>query len=286
MGTYRRSYRSTGGLRFSHGRRSLRFGAGRSYSRGAMTLRRAARTGVGKGYHPYGRPGRPYSSIASDYKSVDVYVPPATLATSGGVSERLVLLNGLQAGAGFFNRVGRQIQMKSVEIMYEFDNDGSTNQDASRARLICFYDRQPNGAQPTPAQLLTGYDQAGTAITSGNPWSFPNPTNKDRFVILKDIRLNFPDTVAGGATESNSGFAMWAMNNQHDKGAQAVNALQGSFFLSMKDMMTTYTGVNDGTVGALQTGALFLMALVENNNVAGPTGWIFAASSRLRYVDC
>lgn len=283
MSTFRRGkYGYKSFTRASKFRRTMR---GRRM--GKAPISRAAYRVNGRGYHPFGQVGRPYSSVPQDYKMVDqaqaaTAIPGGASGTGAGLQ---VFLNGVVVGAGFYNRVGRQICMKSLELMYEFSptNSNVAAQPDLRTRILIYYDRQPNNAAPTIAQVLTTYNSHGTAFS--NVWSFSNPTMKDRFVILRDIRLVLPPIGANGVLVTDSPFQR-LVNNEHSKGADQINAMSGSIFLPLKDLMSTYSASTDpAVIGDCTTGALFVHYVTEDSSAATPA-WQVRTSARLRYIDC
>ena len=103
----------------------------------------------------------------------------------------LVTPNLVQSGAGFYNRIGRRIEMKSLHLTGLIHSTGK-QADQDYCRLLVVYDRQTNGALPAASDILKDYDQSGSSSTG--VFSGINPDNRERFVILADYRLAMPGT--------------------------------------------------------------------------------------------
>lgn len=95
-----------------------------------------------------------------------------------------ILLNGIARGDEAFERTGRQITMKSVQIRMLVRSPtaviSSAFQSLCAVRFILFVDRQANATTPTMAQLLTDTG-VGQACASNY-----NPEYKRRFYVLAD----------------------------------------------------------------------------------------------------
>jgi len=85
-------------------------------------------------------------------------------------------MNGVATGTDYTNRIGRKLVMKSIYFKGVIAPSGVTNPGGDHLRTILLYDKQTNGAAPTPADILTVVD----------PTSPMNLNNRDRFIVLKD----------------------------------------------------------------------------------------------------
>lgn len=221
-----------------------------------------------------------YSSIPGvlvdkkpEVKSVDIQQDGLILAT---LAPQFRLLNGIQEGSSFYNRIGRKIAMKSLHFTgYIHRGGGFGGEQGDFIRWMLIYDRQANGALPTAADLLTNYDQQGTTLS--NALSGLNLNNADRFVVLRDKRiytaqrqkvtLSAPtDTVYG------AGF----INYQND---WTINE-----FVDLKGLEVHYkSSTNPSDIGDIATGALyFVYGIVTTGGVDAYEAQI---NSRLRYWD-
>jgi len=169
---------------------------------------------------------------------------PAT--AFAGITE----LNCVQQGATAYNRIGTKIMIKSIKVDADLILKGSAPT-GNTARLMIVYDRQPNGAFPAVANILSMNVSGAPVFNSGI-----NMANRSRFTILRNQVVNFD-------------------NN----GEQSYH---WSTFVKTK--LETQFGSNAGNIGDIQTGAIYLVAFTY---VSGATMFVdlLTASSRIRYFD-
>ena len=138
----------------------------------------------------------------AEIKAIDI--PDGTYGFNRPNAGLVSLLNGVQTGTGFFNRIGSRIEMKSLRIRGFIYYALTSIQD--QIRMIIVYDRQPTGALPAPTVILQTRDQAGAATNPGS--SEINLDNRDRFTILRDIQLQMPScTVAAGVLTNGPAYS-------------------------------------------------------------------------------
>jgi len=107
-----------------------------------------------------------------DYSLTDLAIVPTTFWTP------VTLLNSIDQGTTSSQRVGRKVQLKSIQMRWAFGFDNNFS-----SRLLVVYDRDCNGVTPTMADIL-------------GPAAFPRMTapmnlaNTDRFVVLHDEIVN------------------------------------------------------------------------------------------------
>jgi len=179
---------------------------------------------------------------AGEFKSVDVTGTPATDTASG-----VLLLNGMARGDEIFERNGREVTMKSIQLTCQNNVTTGTGVDQTH-RVLLVYDRQANGAALTAAQVLTAV----------NVFSPRNLENRRRFKILMDKKLTLN---ASGEPGSNR---VW------------------TYYRRLRHPITFNAG-DAGTVADITTGSLYLV--VVGNAAAGPTAGTTTVNSRLRYQD-
>lgn len=202
----------------------------------------------------------------SEIKAIDIFQANYAFRTIAGTPPN-VLLNAVQTGAGFFNRVGSRIEMKSLHIRGLINNVATGTQD--QGRIIVIYDRQPNGAMPVISDILRARDQTGAATTSGT--SEINLDNRDRFVIVRDYTVVLP-SVTNTAGVLTNGPAYPGDDEQLD-----VN-----IFIRLKGLSTHYLSTtNPATIADIGTGALSCWFVSMNTNAA----WQASLGFRLRYHD-
>lgn len=208
----------------------------------------------------------PGGNIGQEVKAVDIADAPLSLNSTGAVAP----LNLVRAGASYFNRVGRKINMKSIRVtFYTVPIRAQTNVDY--ARVILFYDKQTNGALPLIGDLLQTTDQAGTNSLTNQ--SGINLNNRERFVILRDERIYLP-SVTGGAAPFTVG----------DFYPQNCDVGKYDWFVKLKGLETQYRADSaPSVIGDISTGGLFLATL--GDFAAGGEGWQLQVESRLRFWD-
>lgn len=208
-----------------------------------------------------------FAARGSEIKAIDI----ATVAYAfrlPATATNVILLNGVQTGTGFFNRVGSRIEMKNLHIRgyvrYAATNGGSV------LRMLIVYDRQPVGALPTISDVLQTRDQSGTATTAGA--SEINLDNRDRFTIVRDMEYYAPPcTYTGGVLTNGPQFP-----GQDDK-QWDVNE-----FIKLKELATHFKSTaNPATITDISTGALYAFFVTSGTDSALE----FAGGFRLRYND-
>jgi len=189
-------------------------------------------------------------SIAGPYGILGYDVPP-TGAEPGVAFTGITCLNEVQQGATSFNRIGAKILIKSVDFRTTLFHGGS-GPTAQYARLMLVWDKQPNGAFPAFADILSDNISTAPALSSGL-----NMANKDRFTILRN--QTFACDVAGSS------------------GAQEVKWF-------VKTRIETMYKANTGAIGDITTGAIYFVAV---SGGSGAVNYITLqhTQSRIRYYD-
>ncbi len=233
----------------------------RSYDKTTSTKTFKKKKGVSKGDYQKGR--ELARTPKQELKAYDV----AQLTTGFNTAGVFTCLNAPVNGSELYQRVGRKIYMKSIHIR-GFIVNGTTSASQDMARIIVFFDSQPNAAAGTLAALLQ--DSNAGAATSGT--SEINLVNRQRFKILRDYQMIIPPATNTAGVITNVGV--------YD---QAEKTFAIDMFIKLKGLETVYNGTNGGTIADITSGSLFIVTL---NNVAGNTGnWGFTFGTRLRYYD-
>jgi len=224
-----------------------------------------------------------YSQIASvvrgmgirgETKSVDVQEKLSVFQTNTGAVGNL--LNGTQEGAGFWNRIGRKIAMKSLTIRGQIISNAGVpvSYQPETLRYIIYYDKQPNGLAATWDQIVKSYTDAG-AVAS-NTLDGLNLDNRDRFVVLRDRHIAMPGTgPIGQPATAPYGTSIGTLGGGSD-GAAIVKE-----YIKLKNLETQYNGTsNPATVATIATGSL---SIIFQGDVGGQ--WTLEYASRLRFTD-
>jgi len=156
----------------------------------------------------------PFKGVSPEAKNRDTAGSIGVL--QGTNWSELDLLNPITSGATASDRIGRNVQLKSVLFRWNFSTN---NQYATRIVLI--YDREPNLVLPDVSEIY--------ASTGGTGFNTPlNLANGNRFVILHDEIVN----------------PQWAGGNTAGKVYRKLN-------LPMKFTNTSSTDISTITEGAI-----------------------------------
>lgn len=201
----------------------------------------------------------------SELKSVDVNAISLTFDTTGNFQ----VLNIPVTGASFYNRVGNEIMMKSLHLVGQLTLTNNIATSNEYLRLMVIYDRQPNGAMPTTADVITSYNSAGAF--SSLVKDHLNPNNFDRFKVLMDNRLHIPLDSTGVLAKNDAAIFDYTKNE--------VNINR---FIKLRGLSTKYKA-SAGAIGDIISGSLLLFAF---GNIPNATAaYNFNGTARLRFVD-
>jgi len=205
-------------------------------------------------------------SKASEVKAVDT-LPAVFGFTRPPAGGSVQLLNGVQTGAAFYNRIGSKIEMKSLHIRGDIYYALTSIQDV--VRILVVYDRQPNGATPPLTTILQDRDQSGNISQDGV--CEINLDFRERFQIVRDIEVFVPSATVTAGVLTN--------------GPQQVNdtkCFNINEFIKLRGLVTHYgSTANPCTIANINTGALFVyfVGATQDSTVG------FRGGFRLRYND-
>jgi len=208
------------------------------------------------------------SSRSPEVKSLDVPSATYTLNTTAVVTP----LNLIQTGSSYFDRIGRRIEMKNVRISGVVRPIRTQNAvGGDYVRICVVYDRQTNGALPSLADVFQTTDQNGANTSTS--FSGVNLNNRDRFTILRDLRIVPPNITITAGSPSLIGVV--------DPVEPMTNI---DFFIRLKGLTTQYKADSaPAVIGDIATGGLFLITF--GFLASGSEGWSTTLESRLRYND-
>lgn len=216
---------------------------------------------IGKSYRDYNQVV--LRSTGTEVKTVDVTnggAPPMSTVVSTTFTSNI--LNFIGTGSDIYQRVGRKICMKSLNIRGRFAPSGNPSQN-DYVRIMVVYDRQNNAAAgPAVGDIFLGQDAAG--LTSSTPFDFKNINNSSRYKVLMDKKYSYPQN---GATFNDSVFR----DNHQTPHFNEYIKLHGA-----ECQWTAGSNLPD-------SGALFLCTLGTVALAAAPC--TFQWVSRLRYTD-
>ncbi len=185
------------------------------------------------------------------------------------------LLNGVQRGNGYFNRIGNKLRMKSVRLRGQFnytykDQATTGNIDEQVVRMVVIWDKRPGAAIPTYDEVFQESDEAGTQ--TANFLSDVKFEHTTRFQVLRDVVQRMPVNYFPRAVG----------------GTQDRNTVKVPFdeFVKLKGREVQLDGTaNPMTSANITTGALFIY-FRASAGVANTADVSIAQSHyRLRYYD-
>lgn len=216
---------------------------------------------------PFSKSPAALRSHRPEIKTVDVNQVVHTLSTAGNVT----LLNGLIEGVDANQRVGRRVNLKSIKIHMWWATSATPAAIVdTHCRYILVYDRQPNGAAPTWPDIMQNINVA--SATASDSMSNPNPTNFDRFLILRDGQRSYvPSTIALAPhqpAQDDSSFV-----KQTEQWYVKLNGLESTYI----------AGAGAGTIADFRTGSLYFFTL--GSNAAANSVVTCTITARCRYSD-
>lgn len=201
-----------------------------------------------------------------EVKSVDIVNPNlSNVLGNFSLNTTVVLtpLNTLFPGSARWQRIGRKINLKSLEITGHLVPIASVAF-PSWARIMVVYDKQPNGALPTIDDILLSQVTAATDSNVSTVLSMINLNNRERFEIIRDMKFkvgptnsaNYPDCYDGG---------------------KAITS-----YIPLGNRETVYKA-DAGSIGDIATGSLLFITF--GNQASGAAPFVFQGTLRLRYLD-
>jgi len=191
-----------------------------------------------------------------------------TGAVTGEGAKGGIILNDILQGAAEYQRIGRKVRNKSVQIKLSIYPGDSADEHSHPIRVLLVWDKSPNGVAPARNDILNSavYETGEMYVATDEvgAWaSFKSLRNADRFEILRDYTFQTPTLKAGNyvaSTTSEWKFLDW--------------------YVPLKGRETTYASSAQG-IGSIATGALYLLIMSDSQL----THWVNDCGTRLRYED-
>ena len=196
----------------------------------------------------------------TERKVIDINTTSYAIESTG---TQLQLLNGCVPGSQNYNRIGRKIFMRSLQIRGDVSLTDTTAGKGVVCRMVIVYDKQSNGSAPTWANIMTSQNIAGT--TASDCFAMVNLDNRDRFVIIRD-QLYIPGEIDATAGQS---YAI-------GPGVIILNE-----YIPLK-LETLYNGGSAGTIGDITSGSLYAFWIANAANASGVTAHV---AFRIRFED-
>ncbi len=188
---------------------------------------------------------RAWAAVDKEVKFVDQFF--AAVAAPQPSSSTPSVMNLLAEGSSQDQRIGEQVTMKMIQLRLTFIKDAGNTQPSTTIRAILVWDRQPNGALATSANILEN-----PALVGGNEdvniMSQHNAQTRARFQFLFD--------------------KTFTMNDGHN----AHRTMKWTVKLSNRKVQ--YNGAGAG-IGNINTGALLFLVMgnvTDGGNVSAISG--------------
>lgn len=210
-------------------------------------------------------PPAAFFPMGSEIKAIDIAIAQAFRLPA---TNSCNLVNGIQTGAAFYNRVGSRVEMKNLHIRGQITYAATAT--VAMLRMMVVYDRQPTGALPVVSDIIQTRDQTGAATTSGS--SEINLDNRDRFSIIRDMQFYQPPVTYTAGVLTNGPQFPGNDNQQWD-----VNE-----FIRLRELGTHFkSSSNPTTIADIATGALYIYFITNGSDNTVQ----FQGGIRLRYHD-
>ena len=173
------------------------------------------------------------------------------------------LLNGILAGTGPSQMIGRRITIKSILLNYSVNNIAATSGNLTTynpevIRVVLVYDKEPQSTKP----LVTD------VFSTNSPVGPMNLANSSRFLVLYDQRhsMGCQNVLTGGATYANTTGPLTAFGTKYLKVALPMEGPSSA-----------------GGIAGINTGAIWFYAVSDSPNANGNATVTYY--SRIRYYD-
>lgn len=187
------------------------------------------------------------SAMSPELKYVDTAISQVC-DTTGAIT----LLNTVPQGAGESARIGRKINIRSIECHLRTGAEATTVVNQFRWMLV--YDRQPNKALAAITDVLNSVD----------PNALKNDQNRERFLVIKDKtgKVIGNNTTAGQQTDC------------------TINVFK---YYKRCKLPVVYGTAGTGAIGDITTGALLLLTCGQQ--AAGTSDNNLVGNVRIRFDD-
>lgn len=182
----------------------------------------------------------------SDTKGVDTSVATAVISSTN--TNHMSLVNGLAAGSGSYNRIGRKAKMHSLRVRGNWRHvmgpSGGGVATGGILRMVVVWDRQPSGAQPTFDTIFGHQTSDGTEV-GATVLAPPKFDNMRRFKVLRDKTF----TSAPGRNYTGRVSQSFALSTTGTRTALLQNASGAAALLTTGTRTTSYGDADtDGTL--------------------------------------
>ena len=212
-----------------------------------------------------------FSGAQNNVYTVDT--EPLQMLNISSSTDVVQSLSNIQQGAGISQRIGNKVSLKSLRLRLRLTPNGPVNDtQVSHARVILFYDRQPNGGYLNVSQIL-GQSLQSNTVAAGTVDDNLNPNLMDRIQIIRDWTFCMPPydaaALANVVGPTGTGDDMpWHINE----------------YIKLNDLECCYNATsNPGVIANSTTGSLQILTI--GTAAIANTGWTLAGGARLRFRD-
>jgi len=199
------------------------------------------------------------SKSVAELKALDS-VRTLLLNNAPAATNHNLLCNACIQGTDRHNRIGRRINIKSINIRaYVYTSAASPAVIDDLFRFALVWDEQPTAAFPVMSDFWQDVNLSGVATTT--TLSHNNLNNSQRFRTLRTHSM--PLNAELQALETNSGKAFWEWDVKCD-------------------FQTQYNAGNAGGLTDITTGAIYMIAWGNNSPVEV---WSVDVACRIKYFD-
>lgn len=181
------------------------------------------------------------------------YVDVASASYAMDTTGTVTLLNTVPQGAAVTQRVGKKIQLNSLQFRGAMQNGSAAA--GNDVAFMIVYDKRPTGALPSITDVLN----------SVAPTAMNNDANAGRFRILKRV----DEVLIGNLT---------AAANYTEAAIKSCD-----YWLSLKGLTTTYKAAGTGAIADIEKGALYMITV--GGTAAGTSAASLFGAFRVRFVD-
>lgn len=217
----------------------------------------------------------------------------------------VLLVNWVQQGTDFTNRIGRQITMDAIQIRGSISMQNTLGNNwnstmtypASFIRLMLVYDYQPTATLPTIDDILYSNVAGGYGPPAGvfTEYSHMNLGNRARFKVIWDKSICTPMYTQSFGASYNNLTSMWEKNLLLQQNVLEPIDIDEYIPCNYKANFKT-TGTQTGgepNVSDFELGAIYLVKHINNPNGAYTSDgsaqdnlfYFFDNVIRIRFVD-
>lgn len=205
----------------------------------------------GYGRYKYGR-NYPYGRTRQALRSKETgFVDLAHAGYAADTTGSVTLIATVAQGVSVNQRIGKKMRWKSMQIRGTVQANAAST--VSGAAWMIIYDKKPQAALPAVVDILN----------TANCNSFLNDANSGRFTVLK--RMDY--SLSGNTTTPATGNECEDVNE----------------FLNLKSRKFAGTATTTGAIGAIETGALYLVTV--GDTAVGTGAATVALGFRTRFRD-